>query len=316
MCVENETVLRTEKSYEEDVKENNMKNTGIKEPCAFYKIRDFHITRNIAVDFMHDVLEGVCAYDLRSILYSFVFEKKYFTLEYVNGCIQSFDYGPNDNSNKPPVLKLHAFKNKLNLKCSVSEMLCLVRYFGLLFGDKVPFDDECWQLYKYLRQIIDILTSPRIIRSDAKRLEDLIKLHNELYVKLFGKLKPKFHNLIHYPSIMLKNGPVIHFWVMRFESRHREVKANAQATSCNKNMLVIIATKQMLKMCEIIHFLQCESDIKCGVRNASECETKSYFTKADDAEYHNQAQMNGIIYKIGMFLVINMEQSEIEFGKI
>ena len=114
---------------------------------------------------------------------------------------------------------------------SASEMLCLIRYFGLIIGDMILEDDECWLLYKYLRQIIDIVTSPRINRSAAKVLKKLIDQHNELYIKLIGALKPKFYNFLHYPRILLLNGPCIHFWCMRFESRHRQLKSNFQAAS-------------------------------------------------------------------------------------
>ena len=62
-----------------------------------------------------------------------------------------------------------------------------------MIGNLIPEDGEYWQLYKYLRQIIDIVTSPRIIRSDAKILKALIVNHNQLYLDLFGSLKPKLH---------------------------------------------------------------------------------------------------------------------------
>ncbi|OXU19034.1 hypothetical protein TSAR_015127 [Trichomalopsis sarcophagae] len=61
---------------------------------------------------------------------------------------------------------------------SATETLCLVQYFG-------------------------------IIRSDDKRLELLIKSHNQLFIDWYGNLKSKFHNLMHYPRFLLQNGPCI-----------------------------------------------------------------------------------------------------------
>lgn len=98
---------------------------------------------------------------------------------------------------------------------SASEMLGFVRYFGLIIGDKVPMDNECWVLYNYLRQIIDIVTSPRIVPTDAIDLQDLVENLNALYVNLFEILKPKFHNILHYPRLLLENGPCIHYSGMR-----------------------------------------------------------------------------------------------------
>ena len=43
---------------------------------------------------------------------------------------------------------------------------------------------------------------------------------------------------------------------------------------------------------------------------------KSYFSNAKEAKYHNQLQMHGNLYKIGTFIVTNMENSEKEFGEI
>lgn len=59
---------------------------------------------------------------------------------------------------------------------SASEMLSLVRFYGLIAGDLITDEnDKCWKLYTYLRQIIDILCSPRVISSDAKYLKILVK---------------------------------------------------------------------------------------------------------------------------------------------
>jgi len=37
---------------------------GIKELCVWNKINSFNITTNFSVDIMHDMLEGVCKFDL------------------------------------------------------------------------------------------------------------------------------------------------------------------------------------------------------------------------------------------------------------
>ena len=50
----------------------------------------------------------------------------------------------------------------------------------------------------------------KIKKSEVLYLQELIKKHNELYLALFGKLKPKMHLLLHYPRVILLIGPVIH----------------------------------------------------------------------------------------------------------
>ena len=90
------------------------------------------------------------------------------------------------------------------------------------------------------------------------------------------------------------------FLSMRFESRHRQLKANVQSTSSCKNLSVTIATKQILKLCEVIHNIECENSFKFGFPDHSDC----------------QVQMHGNVYKTGTFLVTNMVNSEKEFGEI
>jgi len=68
-----------------------------------------------------------------------------------------FDYGP-DSSSKPRVLNVENI-HKNNIRLSASEMLVLVRYFGLIIGDFVPINDPVWYLYILLRQILDLVTS-------------------------------------------------------------------------------------------------------------------------------------------------------------
>lgn len=185
----------------------------------------------------------------------------------MNAQIANFEFVSIENCNIPVISEKNVLKKKVKLRMSASEMLCFVRYLGLLIGDKVSEDNKSWKLYKYLRKIIDIVTSPRIIRSDVKVLEKLIQKHNQLYIDLFDDLKPKFHNLVHYPRILLLNGLLIHFWCMRFESCHLQLKANALSTSSRVNLLVTVATKQILKVCETIHALECESIYKFGNRS-------------------------------------------------
>ena len=116
-----------------------------------------------------------------------------------------------------------------------------------------------------------------MIRQDAKILSETIENLNSLYQRLGGTLKPKFHNLTHYPRILLMNGPFIHFWCMRFESRHREIKSTAQSTASMLNLLVTVATKEMLRMCLMIDSVEYVEEIKYGSINNRDI-NESYFT--------------------------------------
>lgn len=195
--------LRNTENYETDVNTENMSVPGIVERSIWNTIHSFHVVNNYSVDLMHDILEGVCDYDIFSILRYFVFEIKYFTLETLNHKIKLFNYGPTDIRNRPPLLSENTFKSNSNtIKMSASEMWNFVRYLGLLIGDLVDVESEYWSLYVLLEKILDIVTSNCIGPECPSLLKLLISEHNDLYLQLTKlNLKPKFHHLIHYPMV-------------------------------------------------------------------------------------------------------------------
>ncbi|OXU23575.1 hypothetical protein TSAR_009738 [Trichomalopsis sarcophagae] len=106
---EDNTKLRSKENYEEDVLLADASKTGIKKHCVFNNVTDFHILDNLSMDLMHDVLEGVCSYVAKS---------------------------------KLPIITLNRLLQYADLKMSVAEMLCFVRYFGVIIGDVIPKNDE------------------------------------------------------------------------------------------------------------------------------------------------------------------------------
>lgn len=317
MCVEDESKLRNRTNYEEDVNKKTEKN-GIEEECVFHQVIGFHVTDNVIVDFMHDLLEGVCTYAMRNLVHTFIFEKEYFTLQTLNVRMQSFNFGSIGTFNKPPVIKMKRVLNNATLRMSAAEMLNFVRFFGVIMGDKIPENDKHWEIYMTLRKILDILLSPQIIREDAKILKSLVEKFNTLYRKYYGDLKPKFHLLTHYATILLNNGPVVNFWAMRFESNHCPIKNITLSTSCKINLLTTIATKQALRICEMINFLHFGKNIKFGTMSDTK-DKKKYFseqTSNDSSTFYKDVNIDAIQYEIGTFVVLNMEDSEFQFGKI
>ena len=174
MSTEDKSKIRTEKSYNQDVKKKDSSATGIEEECPFHEILNFHITRNFSLDVLHDYLEGVCSYVVCKVLKSLIFEKKLFKLFTLNNRIQNFDYRFR-NTNKPPKMTLERLKNYQTFEMSAAETLCLVRYLQLIIGDLVDDNDEHFQLLKLSRQILDILDCKWVQRSQEKYFEDLIK---------------------------------------------------------------------------------------------------------------------------------------------
>lgn len=66
---------------------------------------------------MHDVLEGICRYEVALILYHYIYVEKYFSLDLLNERIESFNYG---DGNKPPGLTEKNIK-KTKLLCHLQK---------------------------------------------------------------------------------------------------------------------------------------------------------------------------------------------------
>lgn len=67
--------------------------TGIKTSSCLNSLNYFHVTDNICVDVMHDILEGVALVEVKLLLKRYIHEEKLFTLDQFNDRLQSFDYG-------------------------------------------------------------------------------------------------------------------------------------------------------------------------------------------------------------------------------
>jgi len=133
-------------------------------------------------------------------------ECDYFTLDQLNSRIFVFDYGFIDKSSKLSFI-LQKHLDNLTLKMSATQTLCFVKYFGLLIGDLVPENDSFWLLYKLLKEIIVIVFAKNNHKNHPNILRVLINEHHKLYLQITNdNLKPKFHELVHYPNFMANVG--------------------------------------------------------------------------------------------------------------
>jgi len=247
MCYEERSIFRNSVDYEKDLELDNVSQTGIKESCVWLNVDDFSLFNHVGVDLMHDFFEGCVKYVMAFLLSCYINDLRMFSLTVLNDRMFGFDYGP-DNSSKPVAISADHL-NSGNIRLSASESWVFCRYFGLLVGDFVPIDEPSWDLYIMLRKVMDLLVSPSIDKERLALLRTLIAEFNELYLK-FSKepLKPKFHFLLHYPTVMEKFGPVIHFWSMRYEAKHRVSKLYARASFNRRNICKSLAIKHQLQL--------------------------------------------------------------------
>lgn len=321
--VEDKQYLRTKLNFQEDVQ--NLTH-GIKNDTLIHSLPNFHVTENVYCDVMHDVLEGICRYVIIKILNIFINIDKLFTLKTVNYRIRFFNY-KNKSSRYIPSLTSDALKNSIFI-CSASEMKLLLENLGLMIGDLIPENNKAWDLYLTLREIHCILVKTCITKDKIKLLRSSIAKHHRLYQDIFKEpLKPKFHFLVHYPTIIEKIGPIYAVSCLRFEAKHKEFKEYARVARTRKNICYTLAIRHQLKFAYRFQAQKGFHDrITFGqkmiktVHQLSDYDLfKSFVTESDLDEYKHvlsSANINGIEYKTDMLLIIGEENDLLQFGKL
>ncbi|KAG1670659.1 hypothetical protein GQR58_016758 [Nymphon striatum] len=226
--------------------------SGVVSDSVFNKLPYFHVTENYTPDVMHDLLEGVCPYEIKLILSVLVFEKKYLSLDILNDRIRNFNYGHASQNSKPIEISAKVLNSSDGvLKQSASEMWTLTQYLPLMIGDKIPEKDQHWRLLLSLLECMSIIFAPAINREATYYLQQLITDHLELFVEVFPeeRVKPKQHFLVHYPRCIRLVGPLIRFWCMRFEAKHNFFRRLSHIVSNFRNICKTMAYRHQWNVC-------------------------------------------------------------------
>ena len=76
---------------------------GLNYRSPLNRIKYFHVANSqIPQDIMHVLLEGVIPLETRLLLQVFIYERKYFTLNFLNNRIENFSYGKVEARSKIP----------------------------------------------------------------------------------------------------------------------------------------------------------------------------------------------------------------------
>lgn len=294
-------------NYHTDLAHNNPSATGIVSDCVFNNIPSFHVLENLTVDAMHDILEGICHYDLSLSIIYFIDTKKYFSLETLNNRKKNFEYGELEIGNISPDIARGHLKHR-HLKMSASEMKTFVMYFPLMVGDMIPPDDEVWLFILSLVQILDKILAYKVTDFSISSLEALIKKHNTQFMNIFKvTLKPKHHILTHYPEVMRKCGPVRKFWSFQFESKHRSFKVYTHAITSRKNICLSMEKKYqfvfadlLLKNCKNNDLIALEKHrVECGFVDLISSKLNM---PTNELKFYNKVVFKHILYKKHFFV--------------
>lgn len=134
-------------------------------------------------------------------------------------------------------------------------MWCLTRCFPLLVQDLVTEEIRpSFEVLLMLLDVMDIVFAPKISLGMVLHLKQLVAEHNYLFETVFNcKIIPKLHFLLHYSGVILKLGPLVHIWCMRYEAKHNYFIRVAEKACNFKNI-----TSRIFPYCPIVeHTFEC-----------------------------------------------------------
>ena len=314
MLSEDTNLLRTELEYEKDVQSKSSSVSGIVEKCIFHALYAYNCIKHACFDIMHDWFEGVCLYAMCEILLNLI-ESGLVTLCSINYNLRHMNFGY-EASNVPPSINLDYLKNNRKLKMSASECIFFVRYFGVIVSDcDIPANNLTWKLYCLLRDISDIITSPEFTQSQILQLDIFITQFNDLYILLFGVLKPKFHMILHYVRLLNKVGPLSKCSGMRFESFHTILKNILSNTKSHQNILITIASRYLLSIMNLKFFKYEHVNITKGGKVLNS-DVDFYFPNAEDKYEITSVKINHKTYAKDAIIIVNVEDDVPIFGRV
>lgn len=299
---------------------------GINRLSILEDVPGFSVVHGLHHDIMHDLFEGVVPYELKLLLRHFI-QAKYFSLQLLNERLDSYDF----HNNKPSLIDERVLNNSdRKLRQSASQMMTLVRELPLIIGDKVNIDDKYWKAFLILLRICQIVISPRISFDTIEYLRQLIEEKLVLFTELYPNesIIPKQHYMIHYPSQILRSGPLIHSWTMRHEAKLSFVK-RASRRGNFKNVCLTAAKKHQLWQCQQ---LQSENFLHPDTEFSSKS-TISSFDEEDEhvqrlltqlfpdisscaIHHHKWVKVQSTKYTNGVFILITHDLISPVFGKV
>ena len=155
------------------------------------KLNDFHVVHQLPQDIMHVLLEGVIPYELDLMLTCFVYERKYITSSKLNNRITCFEFTSNESGDKPsPIsfksnkLKIsqtgqfaHAWYADVHILIIAAQMWNLAINLPLMIGNAVPQENDMWECFLLLLDILQLCTARSSTTAHLGILEALIHSH-------------------------------------------------------------------------------------------------------------------------------------------
>lgn len=324
--------LRTKSSYAMHVKAAlsdpaETHHCGVKRQCPISdRLSHFHATSGYPPDALHDLLEGIVPVEIALCLDVLV-RKKYISLQELNHSIRCFPYKWSDKTNCPQPIAPN-FTSRKSVGGNAHENWCLLRMIPLMIGDKVPEDEPAWEVLMTLKDVVELVMAPLHTDETIGYMQSKISEHRYRYLDLFPKekVRPKHHFLEHYPLLTTVYGPLVHFWTMRFEAKHRFFKRIVRQTGCFRNILMTMARKHQSMIAYHTHdcndqrpALTVSQKTQVAVDVLKDSIKESFARKFPGEEFvnmTNKATILGTDYNVGMMLPFGSTGGLPDFGEI
>ena len=337
---ESDFQLRTRTEYEADVSQlSNLppgKNhcRGVKAASIFNDLIDFHICDNWVNDAMHTVIEGVDPHVTGNVLYSISKLDSNVTFDSFNREMSVVFNGLIvDRHNKPFMLNTFSDLDKgMSPKQSSAQQTVLSRYVPLILF-KLVKNKECYiyiKLLLMLQKIKDLIFAPQLNEELLHVLADLIDEFISLFKNLYpdSPIRPKLHFLVHYPSIIRKNGPARTFWCMNYERMNGAVKVPSHVMKNFKDPQKTLAYRRQcaalrsrLERSNNRNFVSISKsyvEAICDI-GLEWADNYSYYAKdfeSDSVIVSNKVILNGTQYRNGMLVILADVTDSFIFGEI
>ena len=210
-----------------------------------------------------------------------------------------------------------------------------------MLGDHIDEKDQHWNLFIRLQEIVDLVFAPILYESTLGYFEiiyaEFLNDFHELYPEL--NVTPKLHFLVHFSSIVRRNGPMRTYWVMNHERLNGAVKIPARLMNNFRNPALTLAYRrqcaalqnQMVKGFGFAPPLYGPSELfnkECLniemfadtelVSTVSHLETDQTFPASVQDQYlvTDKVTYRGINYKSNQYIITGKIYDKLQFGQI
>ena len=192
-------------------------------------------------DIMHDYLAGQLVAEFHIAFRCFARNRKHpnFSRVSLNKAVHDWPFHETPTVTRPAPFKAKAFEgdpeiaksSRLGLTCAHVMYLALILIPLLTSGDCPLLDltdeDPVFDSLALHIKVLLLLLKDRFSLREVKHLQMVLLQQHIKLREVHPALakRHKFHMTLHIPSEILQFGPPRHYWCMRFEAKHQDIKA-------------------------------------------------------------------------------------------